>query len=284
MAVRFSAGLISNDQAAELNRLGPIVDALSDFASRLMIPKRDDFSARLTAIEDETLRTAWTELESDRFGQLVEKTTANGGRTGTFTASPAFPMSGSGPSTFPVDVRLRQRLSAVDDDDATSLGTVYEYDPPIGSGGIEWIQPIGPYSDATFPLGGSTGIIGQEVYQPGRYVLFLKVAGVFGPGTNAYAGVLGSATLLLGSGTLVLAQAPVSAGIPYFVGQTVFLTATELTILSAFTVGYLIAVTECTVGLSLVTGPGGVSVGGHALGDQCYIAALRIGDALPLFG
>lgn len=176
MGVRFSAGLLSNEQAAELNRLSPLLDMLNDRVMRQAVPQRDEFPARLTAGEDG--RFAWTELEYDRFGQLIEKPASAGGRTGTFAASPAFPMSGSGPSTFPVDVRLRRRLLAVNAD-ATSLGAVYEFDP-VGAAETITFATFGseyPSNSLFIGPGVEFSAVPTDPLSPGKYLIFARLAG-----------------------------------------------------------------------------------------------------------
>lgn len=126
--VRFTPGLVTPDQAAELTAAAALAAETADALARLTDEGLDEFPAKLTAYDSATGRFSWTEQWYDANGRRTDHPSP---RTGTAAHSPAYAVGNGAvpPPAFPVEVLcLRRRVVATDPDSGESLGVVYEFD------------------------------------------------------------------------------------------------------------------------------------------------------------
>jgi hypothetical protein len=138
----FRPGPLSPGDADALSRLAAQVGQLQGRVERSAALAIERFPALWTAYDVATGRGSWTEQWFDAGGDRVTRV---GGRTGTPTFMPAYPVGGGAIPSFAaggsgsgavagVEVELRRRIVATDT--GVSLGPVYEFDwPDSGTGG-----------------------------------------------------------------------------------------------------------------------------------------------------
>lgn len=126
MAIRFQPGVISTQQAYELNRLAAKVERMeSMLAPSYGSPALVKFPAKITAVDGSTPeKYSWTEQFYTSAGVYENKVN---GRSGTTSDMWAYERNGIVATTFPFYAELTQRVRV----DAT---VVYEFDaPPEGN-------------------------------------------------------------------------------------------------------------------------------------------------------